>query len=283
MTWQLLVGISVILFSFNGLLHRILMKNVNSDPYAQTIAFNGGVGILALIIVFIRGNFQYKISLDQAPYFLIAAIFLAVGTVFSFKSIKLLEASESSIFGATQKLWTVLGAFILLGEAFSQKKILGTVIIIIGIAVAQWRKKKFVVNKGVVYALLTAICYSIAEISAYHVLQNFDTMSFIVYLSLFPTILLFIFKHQAFKKLNFYLQPKIALNISIVCVNDVLATFTLLAAYQLGRNASQIVPLSSLTTILTVLLGITILKEKDNMVNKILGSVIIVLGVILVI
>lgn len=282
MSWQILVGLSIIFFSCNSLLHRVLMRVQNSDPYAQAVAFSGGVGILALIINSLKGNFHYQITWEQAPYFLLATIFVTIGNVTAFKAFKLLEASENAILTSTQKLWTVVGAFLFLGELFTIKKFIGTIIVLAGVIVAQWRQKKFVINQGVIFALITAVCYSIMEITTYHIVQNFDAITFIVYMSFFPVILLLIVRPQTIKKLNFYLQPKYGLNISLICINDVLATIFLLMAYQTGRNASQIVPLSASTTVISVLLGILILKEKNNFFNKVLGSIIVVTGIIFV-
>jgi len=35
MSWQILVGLSIILFSVNGLIHRVIMKDSKSDAGAQ--------------------------------------------------------------------------------------------------------------------------------------------------------------------------------------------------------------------------------------------------------
>jgi uncharacterized membrane protein len=82
--------------------------------------------------------------------------------------------------------------------------------------------------------------------------------------------------------LAFYFETKHALNISLVSVNDILATILLYFAYQIGRNASQIAPIMATQTIISVLLAIILLKEKNNMLNKIIGATIVVAGVMLV-
>ena len=74
MTWQLFVGLSVFLFSLNGLFHRVLMKEENSDPYAQTIAFYGLGGLFAFVVSLFRGGFHYQISPGQLPYFFLLTI-----------------------------------------------------------------------------------------------------------------------------------------------------------------------------------------------------------------
>lgn len=203
MSWQLFVGFSVLLFSLNGLFHRVLMKEENSDPYAQTIAFYGLGGIFAFIVSLFRGGFHYQISLSQFPFFLLLTIFATAAPVFVFKAFKLIEASETSILLSSQRLLLVLGAFIFLHEAFSIQKLIGTIIILFGITIAQWKKQRVVFNKGVLFVLLASLSYAIAEIISFYILRNFDAPSFSVYNSMLPVIALCIVMPKAIKKLVF--------------------------------------------------------------------------------
>ena len=54
-----------------------------------------------------------------------------------------------------------------------------------------------------------------------------------------------------------------------------------LRAYQLG-NVSIVAPLCALTVILNVIVGYIFLKEKDNLVRKIISAFLIILGIILI-
>jgi drug/metabolite transporter (DMT)-like permease len=135
------------------------MKDEQSDPYAQCIVFFGIAGIFALFFSFIHGGFHYQITVDQLLLFLPLALCTTVGPVLLFKSFQLIDASENAILQSSQKLWTVLGAFIFLHELFSSKKLSGTMITIIGIAFAFWNKKKFILNRGVLFVLMATIFY----------------------------------------------------------------------------------------------------------------------------
>ena len=282
MSWQILIGISVLLFSVNSLFHRVLMKDEKSDPYAQTVAFYGLGAVCAFIIAILRGGFHYQISPNQLPLFFLLVIFATSAPVLIFKALKLIESSESTIVLSSQKLWIVLGAFIFLHEAFSTQKLLGTIIILIGIAIAQWRNQKFVINKGIVFVLLSALSYAIGDIISFYILRDFDAASFTVYLCIIPVITLLILRPKTIRNLVFYSRPKYALSITAVSINDTVATLAMYVAYQVGRNASQIAPITATQTIISVLLAILILKERNYMPQKILGAFIVVGGVMLV-
>jgi drug/metabolite transporter (DMT)-like permease len=282
MSWQLLVGISVLLFSTNSLLHRVLMRNVKSDPYAQTVAFYGLGGLLAFLIALARGGFQYRISPGQIPYFIILAIFCTLAPLLAFKAYKEVTASEATILFSSQRWWMVLAAFLVLQEPFSLRKVIGTLIILLGIAIAVWRKQKYVFNRGVIYALLAAFCYAVADIVAFFILRHFDAPSLSVYISLIPVVAIVLIKPATIKKLAYYCRPKYALAILAVSFNDTLASLAVYYAYQIGRNAAQISPLMATQIILSVLLAIIFLKERDYTWRKIIGALVVVGGVWLV-
>lgn len=282
MSWQLLVGISVLLFSFNNLFHRVLMKDEASDPYAQFVMFYGLGGLFSFIITLFHGGFHYQLTLSQLPFFLLLTVFATAAPILAFKAAKIIEASESTILLSSYRLWLVIGAFLFLGEAFSWKKILGTIIVLIGVAIAQWRKNKFVINHGAVYILFAALCYAIADVVSFNILKNFEAVSFNVYLGIFTVIPLLLVRPKTLKKLSFYLKPKYAVSIVAVTMEDTTATILIYFAYQMARNASQISPIMATQTILSVILAALILKERDNMVNKLIGAAVVVIGVILV-
>ena len=184
MSWQLLVVLSVSFFSLSGIFHRVVMKDVRSDPFAQTIAFYGLIGIFAFMIAIFRGGFHYHISLNQVPFFVLITLFSTVAPTLNFKAAQRLEASESSILLSSQKLWEVILAFIFLQEAFSLQRLLGTIVILLGVALAQWRNERFVLNQGIILAFLAALSYACSEITAYFVLRGFDAPSLNVYSAL---------------------------------------------------------------------------------------------------
>ena len=99
-----------------------------------------------------------------------------------------------------------------------------------------------------------------------------------LYGSVFVTSILVILKPNIIKKISFYFKPKRAINIVLTSANDALANIFGFTAYQIGRNALQIGPIASTQTILTVLLAVVILKERDRMFQRIVGSLSAVTG-----
>jgi drug/metabolite transporter (DMT)-like permease len=282
MSWQVFITLSVLLFSINGLLHRVMMKDELSDAYAQTVAFNALVGVFAFIIILFRGGLQPFFTINQFILFLPLVIFGIIGTICAFSALKLIEASENTILLTSSKLWLIITSLIFLQESFSIVKIIGALLIISGVIIAQWRKGTFVLNTGAIYALVAAFCYACSDTLSFYILRNYDATSLIIYATVFGTIGLIIIRPSIIGKLAFYKKPRRALNIIIVSINDTLASLFTFLAYQVGRNALQIGPLGATQTIVTVILALIVLKETDNMPQKITGALITVFGTILV-
>ncbi len=281
MSWQILVGITVLLFSINGLLHRVLMKDDTSDAYAQTVIFSALTGLFAFILVLLRGGLHPFFTYDQLLLFIPMVILGATATIFTFKGMKLIEASEHTILLTSSRLWSIIGAIVFLGESLTIVKFIGAAAILSGVTISQWKKGKFVLNSGALYVLLAAFGYAFADIISFYILRNFDALSYIVYSSVFIVTALLIIRPGTVYKLSFYLQPKRAANITLVSFNDTIASLCAFLAYQVGRNALQIGPLMATQTIVTVLLALIILKETDNMLQKITGALIVVFGTML--
>ncbi len=283
MSWILLIVLSTLLFSLSNLFHRVVMKDIKSDPFAQTFVYYGLGGCLTLALTIARGHFQYAISLRQLPFFVLIMIGGMMAPVCKFKAVKYLEASESSILLSSQNLWEVILAFLALQEAFSIQRLLGTIIVLLGIAIAQWRKKQFVLNLAVVFALLASMLYALDNIIGYYVLRDFDVFSFNVYTWLLPVVAIACVRPQVYKKLTFYLRPYYLMNVFVVACTATLGSICIARAYQVARNASQLAPISASGTIFTVLLAILILKERNHIRQKIGGAIVVVIGLILLV
>jgi drug/metabolite transporter (DMT)-like permease len=281
MSWQILIGISVILSSINSLLHRSLLKNEKSDAYAQSVVFTFFVGIFSLIMIKVSGRHLSFLTFEQLPVFATIALVSPLVFIFMFKGFKLIGASQHSILLTSSKVWAILGAIFFLKEIPTFPKLLGVLLIIFGVLFTEWKKERLTLNCGAKYVLLAAFLIAVAQTLAYFLLRNFDVLSFMVYNSLAVSMLLLIFKPTIIKKFNFYFKINHLFNILITSFNDGLANILIFLAYQIGRNALQIGPLGATQVPLTVILAIIFLGERERLSQKVVGSLAALAGSIL--
>jgi drug/metabolite transporter (DMT)-like permease len=281
MPWQLLIGLSVALYSVNGLLHRSIMKDESSDAHAQAIAFTALSSVFFWSIFLFRGGPRASPSLNHWEMFLTTSLLSSLGMVFVFKGFKSIGASEHTILLTSTQLWGILGAVLFLRETLSLTKAIGAAAILSGVMVAEWKEEGFVFNKGAVYVLLAALFFGTSGTIGYIIVRDFDVLAYMAYSSVIVTSMLLAARPGAARKLTFYFTPRKALNVVITSFNDALADIFGLSAYQVGRNALQIGPIGATGTFVTVLLAMVILKEKDRLPQKIAGSLAAVAGTIL--
>jgi drug/metabolite transporter (DMT)-like permease len=281
MSWQILIGISVILASINSLLHRGLLKNEGSDAYAQSVVFTFLVGIFSLIILKVSGRHLSVLQWEQLPIFIAIALLSPLVFIFMFKGFKLIGASEHTMLLTSSRIWAILGAILFLKETPTITKLMGALLIIFGVILTEWKKERLKLNNGAIYVLLAAFFIAVAQTLAYFLLRNFDVLSFMVYNSLTATVLLLIFKPKIVRKFNFYFKIKNLINILFSSLNDGLANIFTFLAYQIGRNALQIGPLGATQIPLTVILAIIFLGERERLNQKIVGSLAALAGSVL--
>jgi drug/metabolite transporter (DMT)-like permease len=281
MNWQLLLLISVLATSIKGILFRSLMKQAKSDPRTQTIVFLTISGTLALLVALSKG-FQFPDFPRLLPNFGLMVFLLTLAPVLNFRAFKLTGAAETAIFSRSEVLMVVLGSFVFLGEAILIDKIVGSLLILSGLTLVSLEKQKIVVGRGELLALAAGFLYGLSYLNGFYILQSLDAFSFTVYGSLLPAFFLLAIQPSTLNKLKFYARPKNSASVFITAFLDVVATVSLYLAYQIGRNASQVIPLSASSLMITVVFAAVFLKEKENMFKKIIGSAIVVLGVILV-
>ncbi len=278
MSWQLLISLSVLLYSVNGLLHRTIMKDQSSDAYAQAAAFMGLSGLFYLVVLLFRGGIQTSLSESQLLLVPATSVIGTAGVVLTFKGFKSIGASEHTILLTSSQLWSMLGTILFLQENLTLTKLAGTIAILGGIVLAEWKKQSFKLNRGAVYVLLAAFCFAGTGTISRFLVRNLDVTSYLLYVSFLVSIILVLLKPKIVRKLTFYFMPKRALNIVMASINDGSANILGYTAYQIGRNALQIGPIGATQTIVTVMLAAVILRERDHMVLKLIGSIAAVAG-----
>ncbi len=257
------------------------MKDGRADFRAQTIVFLGIGGVIAIFIAFIQGKLQFTFPIFLIWNFALLIILSTPAYLFAYRSYQLIGASEVVLFLTTGRLWNVVGATLFLHESVTAIKVLGAIIILVGIGIVLYDKKKFVFNKGVIFALIAAFLFGMSDINGFYILKTVNATNFLIYAELLPVIALLFIQPKIVKKLTYYLKKDKAIKVFALGLVDVIGSLALFLSYQAGGKASVIGPISATRVLITMLLAMLILNERNNMANKIVGTVITLVGVML--
>jgi len=281
MNWQLFLLISMVADTAGRLIQRTFLKDEKSDPIAYAALFQIFCGIIIGVIALIVG---IQIPDIRAIWWnlIITAVIYGLATICIYKSLKTVEASVFTILFASRAVWTVLGGVVLLHESFFPIQILGAALILGSVVLISWTKMSLKMQAGEYYALAAAGLFAIGTINDAYVLQNADPATYLIYGFIAPGILIWLLYWKKSKIILQTMTSRASLNVWLISVVYAASALGFFWAYKVGNNIAQIASVYQISSILTVILAIVLLKERGQLLRKIIAAVIGLVGVYLV-
>lgn len=283
MSWQILATISVILYSVSVLLQRLLLKDDKSEPISFSVFFQVGVAVvIGVLVVLLQGSIPIP-NISQISWSVLAmTILYALANIFVFKSLKTTEASRFTVIFSSKALFAVLGSSLFFREILTPIQWFGALLIISGVAIISLKKLNKKLNAGDLFALLAAIIFGLANTNDRFLVQFFDPYSYVVIGFLLPGLAIAIFYPKKMFNIKNYFKGSFIYKMILLCLLYGLSATSFFAALRIAPNSSQLFSVTAFGAILTVILSVIFLKEKDNLLKKILGVIVSVAGLLLV-
>lgn len=288
MTWIIAITISIITFSLANLLQRVLMKGEENDPLsysAFTQLLSGFIILVACILLSLLTFPSLNVIVENKLYLFIAlsGIAWAVNAFAGFKALQNMEASKFIIIYAFRSVLLVIFATIFLSETLLPIQFLGMGFVILSIILvnAESTKELFKIDKGELYALLGTLAFAIGSTTDKYVIQWFEPMPYLIIGFFLPGLLLLSSKLKMIKTFpQFFVKKKFG-RIFLFTFLYSIAAIGFFYAFKLADNISLVAAVGQSSTILTVILGIIILKEKDNIPKKLFAAGLSFVGLML--
>lgn len=284
MSWLLFVFINIFSLGSVSVLQRSSLRTKNSDPVAYGVLFQLTIAFLLYIFsIFTIGFTLPDLAPIALPLFLMT-VFFTIYNLLIFKAYKLTEASEIAVILATNSLWAIASSLLVLGEVINFKQILGATLIVLGVIVITLKKKRIVFSIGHIYTLIAAIFFGLGFTTNVYIVKDFESVSsFLVLAFLFPGLGLLFIRPKALKNIGFYFKGAPMLKITLASSIFAIAAITSMLAYKYGGKASIIAPMSQSSILVTVLLSYILLNERDNILKKLAGSTLVLIGLVLLV
>lgn len=284
MTWQLFISISVVLYSFSVILQRMILKEDRSRPIAYAIVFQFLTGVVIGIVGFIFSDMSLPKQIT--PLFLnllLMTLLYGFSNVFIFKSLKETQASKFTILFATRAFFTVIASSLVLKEFLTKEQLIGTLLIFISVVVVSLKEKRFSFGKGEILALLGATAFGIANTNDRYLLQHFNVYPYVSIGFIAPSILMSFIYPKELKHIKIFLNKKVFTRVFVLSTIYAFSAVTFFFALQIGESSAQVASVNLTSVIITVLLSIALLKERDNIPKKAFGAIISFIGLLLLI
>lgn len=259
--------------------YKVATKKMKK-PGALTVLLEILASVLVLILC---PFFEVKFPTNIEVYFFLglSIVFYAITDRLNTTVRKGVEASTFSIMKQLSTVFMTFSGFLFFKEPFIISKFIGAILIIFSNIIIFYKKGEGKLNKYVGLGIISNICYTIALFLDVNYSENFN-LPFYVMLTLgIPAILILIIERIKISDLKEEFSKENRLPILITSITWSFCIVAQLRAYQLG-SVSVVAPLCSLIVIINVIVGYLYLKEKDNLLRKIISALLIILGIILI-
>lgn len=191
---------------------------------------------------------------------------------------------DPSVFSMLKQLSTVflmIFGFIFLKEEPVITRIIGAVIIIISNVLLSIDKGKIKINKYFIMSFISNFLFAVAMFINVNISCQFNLAIYTIFTVSIPALFIYIFGRHSVKGLieefNLYSKPKFL--ISSFCW--ALMLIASVRAYQVG-SVAVIAPILTLTSVLNTFYEFLVLKNKNQLLQKFICSIMIIIGVLLI-
>lgn len=192
-----------------------------------------------------------------------------------------MEASTFSVIRQLSTVFMIFAGFIFFKEPFIITKFIGAILIIFSNVLLFYKKGETKINKYVGLGIIANLFLTVALFLDVNISNNFNLAFYVATTLGIPAIVIFIIEKIKFLELKTEFQNGNKKAIILTSISWSTSILAMLRAYQLGP-ASIVAPLCALAVILNVLVGYIFLKEREDLLKKIIASLFVILGVVLI-
>jgi len=275
MNWLVLAGLAGLASNGFNITNRTALKN-KGDSTAYAWWFELIRSLFFLIVLFYKP--LEKLDVQSLLMLSLVSLTELFSVYFFMKMHALSELSISSIISRLRVVWSPLVAWLLLGEHLTTPQYLGISAIFLGIAIVT-SPKEIRKDKGIKIALIFSFSSALLS-TVLKIAGNYASTELIIFSQgIIPLIVMPFVMKKGLQRILESGKNKFMHNITAGAFN-IVSSYLLVEALH-RSDASKVVGIYQAMTVLSVLYGIFILKETDKMYLKILGVIIVVVGVIL--
>lgn len=274
--WVILYLISAVIFAQTFKKANRNMKNAGS----LTILLEVFTAIFAIGFI---PFFSIKFSNDINVYLILfmVVIIYALTDRLNIEARYGLDPSSFSMLKQLSTVFLILLGFIFLKEQVVLKKIIGSLMIIIANVLLVFDKGKFKLNKYFIMSIISNFLFAVAMLINVNISNDFNIAIYTIITVFTPSIIIFLLERHTIKELKIEFKLYNKKEFLVSAFTWCIMLISSVRAYQLG-SVTLIAPLLTLTTILNTLYEYFINKDKNKLIEKVIASILIILGVIII-
>jgi transporter family protein len=275
MSWVIWIIIAIFSASLEKCLNRLFLSK-SSQEWEYMLGYNIGA-LLLLISVTLSEIGSIGLTSNLCLLILSGAIWF-ISCLYTFKADRFAEVSLTSIISQLQVALVCFGGIVFFGESLTYVQVLGVALVVMGLCFL-FHKSGWKFNLGIFYKLISVTAMTCALLLDKYLVSIYDGSIVAISGFLVPSVIIMVLQpKKVVAGIKFVFEHRFY-NIAIGILGG-LGYLALLKAMALAPLA-VVFPAFQINIILTVLLGIWLLKEKEHIIPKIISAIIVLLGTIL--
>lgn len=279
MNWFILTLVYVFFLTTASVINK---KSLNAEKIDE-IVFGASVqvatSVVSLLLTLATG-WSFTFNSASIPLFIGMGVVYFFAVSMYFTGLSKIELSTVTILEATGAIYSLLLGVFLLGESFTATKLLGIALIISAVLIVSLNKEKRSFSKYSLIILAAIFFYALGavldkQLNAFGNPLSYLTLSF----ATAGVSMLLIYSKRT--KAAFNGTFKLKEFWQGIITNGLLYSigfWALFEAYNRGGEVSRMFPITLSLSVLIPVLGIVFLKERDNLMRKILAILVMVVG-----
>lgn len=293
MTWIILAFLGL----FGEVAYVIVSKRFldsKVDGKIDPIIFGSTLFILVAIYSVIDSTLVMKENIfveysdllknGYAIYLLGNLILYTIAPYIYFNALKNISASETSIFYSFVGVYSALFSVLLFNKFLGIYGLLGVGFLTISQIIVNWqREEKLRLGKYQIYMLFATFCYAVTYLIDHEVIQSnyVSANSYMIFTFGFPAIVLLGIKFKHLGDLKLLLKTSTVLTLLLCSLFMFLSFLGIYFAYKFEGNAAAVASILGLESLFIVLIEGFFYRKLELPSQKLIASIIAVLGVIL--
>jgi drug/metabolite transporter (DMT)-like permease len=275
--WFILALISGLLFAINKLIFRFALKGgkVNALTFISIHELIAGL----LILPFALRSMPYDATSYVVLLIIATTLLIFAADVLSTFALQKIEAGFYQIIGQLRHPVVLIGASYLFDETLDLQKLIAVSLVVIGVLIALYDKNKLLkLNIGIIQAILSTVFIAFGFLLIKITTRYVEPIA-LGSISLTGAGLLGLMVAGSTK--NLYVRhmntntKRLLLAAAIIFAIFEVVLYT---ALDIGE-ASKVTPVMQSSMVFTLVGGYIFLQERSNLIQKIIGSIVIILGI----
>jgi drug/metabolite transporter (DMT)-like permease len=285
MNWLLLTILAVSSRGIFSIAAKLFSSTTKTSPMTQGVVLTLCATIFTFLISPFIGGISFNGIISVWPIAVIMVLSQAFGNVLFFKGLEKLDAGTTQIAFSSILIWGILLSSLFLKSNFTLEQIAGALIVMIAIIFSAYRKSHKSLGSNILYIVASAFIFSIFQVTSAQLALTISTGAYLIMAYLGSTIIIgAVYWKKVFpeiKKLKENTLPVLSATIFAGITSLGYFVFSYFA-YAAAPSRGVVVLLLATQVILSVILGIIFLKEKEHAGRKLISAVVAVIGAILI-